>query len=162
MLIKHICFGNITVSDVAVSTRSFEDRVRYSLELGIPYGFLSLGESYEKMELPSYEEEPIQINGRTIGTIYETEVLTEDSSIGVFRHPFHTGLYLRELEEEKDSDLITKQLLSINLDRERYQIIGVTVTPYLLHPGKPGLHVCESDHTHLRSPLQTHHWWKGR
>lgn len=129
MLIKHICFGNKTVSDVAVSTRSFEDRVRYSLELGIPYGFLSLGESYEKMELPSYEEEPIQINGRTIGTIYETEVLTEESSIGVFRHPFHTGLYLRELEEEKDSDLITKQLLSINLDRERYQIIGVTVTP---------------------------------
>ena len=66
MLIKHICFGNITVSDVAVSTRSLEDRVRYSLELGIPYGFLSLGESYVKMELPSYEEEPIQINGRTI------------------------------------------------------------------------------------------------
>lgn len=129
MLIKHVCFGNITVSNVVVSTRSLKDRVRYSLELGIPYGFLSLGESYKEMEIPSYEEEPIQINGTMIGTIYETEVFTEDSSIGVFRHPFHTGLYLRTLTEEKDSDLNTKQLLSINLDRERYRIIGVTVTP---------------------------------
>ncbi len=129
MLIKHICFGNVTVSNVVVSTRSPKDRVRYSLELGIPYGFLSLGESYEKMEIPSYEEETIQINGTTIGTIYETEILTEYSSIGVFRYPFHTGLYLGELMEEKNSDLITKQLLSINLDRERYKVIGVTTTP---------------------------------